>query len=213
VEIALVLRGGEVVDESGRRPADVAVGADGTIVAVGPAVDADGARVLDCDGAIVAPGFVDLHTHLREPGREEAETVESGSRAAALGGYTAVVAMPNTEPAIDSAAVVRQVLDAGRGALCEVAVAGAITVGRKGESLSPMAEMADLGVRLFTDDGDGRWSTPPRSGSRWPSTARTPDCRPAGTCTRGSGRAGSASPGCRRKPRSSWSSVTSPWGG
>jgi dihydroorotase len=133
----------------------VAVGADGTIVAVGPAVDADGARVLDCDGAIVAPGFVDLHTHLREPGREEAETVESGSRAAALGGYTAVVAMPNTEPAIDSAAVVRQVLDAGRGALCEVAVAGAITVGRKGESLSPMAEMADLGVRLFTDDGDG----------------------------------------------------------
>ncbi|HEY2330659.1 MAG TPA: dihydroorotase [Acidimicrobiales bacterium] len=155
MEIALVLRGGEVVDESGRRPADVAVGADGTIVAVGPAVDADGARVLDCDGAIVAPGFVDLHTHLREPGREEAETVESGSRAAALGGYTAVVAMPNTEPAIDSAAVVRQVLDAGRGALCEVAVAGAITVGRKGESLSPMAEMADLGVRLFTDDGDG----------------------------------------------------------
>jgi dihydroorotase len=154
-ELALVLRGGEVVDETGRRTADVAVAGDGTILEVGPGLDAGSARTLDCGGALVAPGFVDLHTHLREPGREEAETVESGSRAAALGGYTAVVAMPNTEPAIDSAAVVRLVLDAGATALCQVAVAGSITVGRKGEALSPMAEMAALGVRLFTDDGDG----------------------------------------------------------
>ena len=84
-----------------------------------------------------------------------AETVESGSRAAALGGYTAVVAMPNTEPAIDSAAVVRDVLALGETALAEVAVAGAITVGRRGEQLVPMAELAALGVRLFTDDGRG----------------------------------------------------------
>jgi dihydroorotase len=153
--LVLVLRGGEVVDAGGRRRADVGVGDDGTIVAVGNGLDAGGARVLDCGGALVSPGFVDLHTHLREPGREEAETVESGSRAAARGGYTAVVAMPNTEPAIDSAAVVRQVLDAGKTALCEVAVAGAITVGRRGEALAPLGEMADLGVRLFTDDGDG----------------------------------------------------------
>ena len=107
---ALLLRGGEVVDETGRRRADVLVGSDGTIAAIGEGIDAGSARVLDCEGAVVSPGFVDLHTHLREPGREEAETVESGSRAAALGGYTAIVAMPNTEPAIDSVAVASQVL-------------------------------------------------------------------------------------------------------
>jgi dihydroorotase len=111
--------------------------------------------VLECDGCWVSPGFVDLHTHLRQPGREEAETIESGSRAAALGGYTAVVAMPNTEPAIDSAAVVRQVLDLGAKALAEVFPAGAITVGRAGTQLAPLAEMAALGVRIFTDDGSG----------------------------------------------------------
>ena len=77
--------------------------------------------MLDASGCVVAPGLVDLHTHLRQPGREEAETVESGSRAAALGGYTAVVAMPNTEPAIDCAAVVHEVLDLGaKAALCDV---------------------------------------------------------------------------------------------
>src|SRR6202035_3721673 len=92
-------------------------------------------------------GLVDLHTHLRQPGREEAETVESGARAAALGGYTAVVAMPNTEPAIDSAV--------GRDTAAEVAVAGAITVGRAGKSLAPIGELAALGVRIFTDDGAG----------------------------------------------------------
>ena len=96
-----------------------------------------------------------MHAHLREPGGEIAETVESGSRAAALGGYTAVVAMPNTEPAIDSAAVARDVLALGETALTEIAVAGAITVGRRGERLVPMAELAALGVRLFTDDGRG----------------------------------------------------------
>jgi dihydroorotase len=98
---------------------------------------------------------VDLHTHLREPGREAAETIESGSRAAALGGYTAVVAMPNTDPPLDSAAAVRHVLELGRSALAEVAVAGAITVGRSGQQLAPLAELAALGVRLFTDDGTG----------------------------------------------------------
>jgi dihydroorotase len=104
---------------------------------------------------VVAPGLVDLHAHLREPGNEEAETIETGSRAAALGGYTAVVCMPNTDPAIDNAAVVRQVLEIGEKALVDVRVAGAITVGRRGEQLAPLAEMAALGVRLFTDDGSG----------------------------------------------------------
>ena len=144
-----------MVDATGSRRADVLVH-DGVVTAVAQSVDAPaGATVLDAADAVVAPGLVDLHTHLREPGREEAETVETGSRAAALGGFTAVVAMPNTEPAIDTAAVVRQVQDLGTSAVCDVRVAGAITVGREGERLAPMAEMAALGVRIFTDDGDG----------------------------------------------------------
>ena len=103
-----------------------------------------------------AEAMVDLHAHLREPGREEAETVATGARAAAVGGYTAVVAMPNTEPATDSAAVVRQVYELGAASCCDVRPAGAITVGRLGRQLAPMAEMAAaLGVRIFTDDGNG----------------------------------------------------------
>ena len=150
--MTLVLKGGTVVDETGSRAADVLID-DGMIVAVGP--DLTGDTTLDASGCIVSPGFVDLHTHLRQPGREEAETIESGSRAAALGGYTAVVAMPNTEPAIDSAGVVREILDWGAKALCDVRPAGAITKGRAGKELAPIGEMAALGVRLFTDDGSG----------------------------------------------------------
>ncbi|MBA2624014.1 MAG: amidohydrolase family protein, partial [Acidimicrobiia bacterium] len=115
-----MLAGGEVVDEVGRRRADVLV-TDGQITAVGERLDAGrGALRLDASDALVIPGLVDLHTHLRQPGLEEAETVESGARAAALGGYTAVVAMPNTDPPIDSAAVVREVLELGVKAICEV---------------------------------------------------------------------------------------------
>lgn len=147
-----VIRGGTVLDETGRRRADVLV-ADGVVVAVGEGLDAT--HVIDAGGCLVAPGLVDLHTHLRQPGKEEAETIESGSRAAALGGYTAVLAMPNTTPTIDSAAVVREVLELGRAAPCDVHTTGAITVGRAGEQLAPMSEMADLGVRIFTDDGTG----------------------------------------------------------
>lgn len=152
---ALAIRGGTVLDQRGPRQADVVV-EDGRLSAVAPDLDVSrGARVLDAGGCVVAPGLVDLHAHLRQPGDEEAETIESGSRAAALGGYTAVVAMPNTEPPVDSAAVVKEVLAHAEGALTEVAVAGAITVGREGERLAPLAEMAALGVRLFTDDGAG----------------------------------------------------------
>ncbi|MEY2448305.1 MAG: dihydroorotase [Acidimicrobiaceae bacterium] len=149
----IVLKGGRIIDAIGEREGDVLIDDDGRIAAVGP--DLSAAHVIDAGGCVVVPGLVDLHTHLREPGREESETVETGSRAAARGGFTAVVAMPNTEPAIDSAAVVRDVLELGRKALCDVRAAGAITVGREGEQLAPMAEMAALGVRLFTDDGNG----------------------------------------------------------
>ncbi len=156
-----ILTGGRVVDRTGERIADVAIAPDGTIAAVGVDLDLKAlgltkAPVLDVTGCVVSPGFVDIHTHLREPGREEAETIESGSRAAALGGYTAVVAMPNTEPTIDSVAVVRQVLDAGLAAgLCDVRSSASITLGREGDALSPMAELAAAGVRIFTDDGCG----------------------------------------------------------
>lgn len=150
-----VVAGGTVVDETGSREADVRIDGD-LIVEVGPGLDRAGAdRIIDAGGCVVAPGLVDLHTHLREPGREEAETVLTGSRAAALGGFTAVVAMPNTQPVIDSASVVRHVQRAGADALCHVAVAGSITVGRAGKQLSPMAELVTEGVRLFTDDGGG----------------------------------------------------------
>ncbi len=155
-ERQVLLRGGTVVDATGTRRADVLV--KGEVVAdVGPKLGSSpaGAIVLDAGGCVVAPGLVDLHTHLREPGAEESETIETGARAAALGGYTAVVAMPNTEPAADSAAVISHVLDLAKGACCDVRPAGTITVGRQGKALAPMAEMAALGVRIFTDDGAG----------------------------------------------------------
>ncbi len=152
----VLLRGGTVVDADGERRADVVVDrGSGLVVGHGADLDTAGVEVVDVGGAVVCPGLVDVHTHLRQPGREEAETVETGGRCAALGGYTAVVAMPNTTPAIDSAAVVREVLELGRAAPCDVHTSGAITVGRAGDHLAPLAEMAALGVRLFTDDGAG----------------------------------------------------------
>jgi len=152
---SVLIRGGRVIDASGDRVADVAV-EDGRIAAVvsqGSDLGAD--VVLDAGGCVVAPGLVDLHTHLRQPGKEEAETVETGARAAALGGFTCVLAMPNTDPAIDAAGVAREVLELGRGACCDVRTSAAITVGRQGGQLTPMAELAELGVRFFTDDGTG----------------------------------------------------------
>ncbi len=151
----VVVRGGTIVDSTGERRGDVFI-EDDRITAVGEEIESPrGAVILEASGCIVAPGLVDIHTHLREPGDEAAETIETGTRSASLGGYTAVVAMPNTKPAIDSAAAVRAVLELARGASTDVAVAGAITVGRAGERVAPLAEMAALGVRLFTDDGSG----------------------------------------------------------
>ena len=151
-----VIRGGTVLDQRGERRADVAID-DGRITEVAEDLaPSDGDVVLDATGWVVSPGFVDLHVHLREPGKEEAETIETGSRAAALGGFTAVVAMPNTDPAQDSVAVVDFVRTQGEKAgLCEVLPSGCITVAREGALLAPYGELADAGVRLFTDDGNG----------------------------------------------------------
>ena len=152
---AFVLRQGLVVGEGTTDVLDVFIDG-GRLREVAPHVDVPrGTKEIDAEGCWVGPGFVDLHTHLREPGREEAETIESGARAGAVGGYSALVAMPNTEPALDNAALVSYVLDRGAKTLVDVAVAGAISQGRRGELLAPMAEMAALGVRIFTDDGIG----------------------------------------------------------
>ena len=129
---------------------------DGRIEEIGPGLSATGATVLDAAGLIALPGLVDLHTHLREPGREDAETVESGTRAAALGGFTAVHAMANTEPVADTAGVVEQVWRLGREAgHCDVAPVGAVTVGLQGSHLAELGAMADSAarVRVFSDDG------------------------------------------------------------
>ena len=149
---SIVIKGGRVLDQTGERVADVVV-EGGRIAAIGP--DLSGSTTIDAGGCVVAPGLVDVHTHLRQPGREEAETVQTGGRAAALGGYTCIVAMPNTEPSIDCASVVKDVLLLGRDSACDVRASAAITVGRAGERLTEMAELADLGVRIFTDDGNG----------------------------------------------------------
>jgi dihydroorotase len=148
-----VLKGGRVVDSRGEQLADVAI-QHGVIVEVGAQLTGD--HVVDATECVVAPGFVDLHAHLREPGKEEAETIETGSRAGAKGGYTALVAMPNTDPPQDSVAVIDFVREQGkRAGLVEVVPSGCITLGRKGEALAPMAELAAAGVRIFTDDGNG----------------------------------------------------------
>jgi dihydroorotase len=129
---------------------------DGVIADIGDGLTAKGATVLDAGGLVALPGLVDLHTHLREPGREDAETVETGTRAAALGGYTAVHAMANTEPVADTAGVVEQVWRLGEQAgYVDVRPVGAVTVGLNGKQLAELGAMADSAarVRVFSDDG------------------------------------------------------------
>jgi dihydroorotase len=144
----------------GGEPADIVL-AGGRVTALAPAgqgssASGSGLRVLDADGLIALPGLVDLHTHLREPGREDAETIASGTAAAALGGYTAVHAMANTEPVADTAGVVEQVWRLGiEAGYCDVQPVGAVTAGLAGSRLAELGAMADSAarVRLFSDDG------------------------------------------------------------
>jgi dihydroorotase len=153
--MAYLIRGARVL---GGEPADLLL-RDGVLASVGAAGSADvpaGAQTLDADGMVALPGLVDLHTHLREPGREDAETVETGSRAAALGGFTCVHAMANTDPVADTAGVVEQVWRLGRRAgWVDVRPVGAVTVALAGERLAELGAMADsaAGVRVFSDDG------------------------------------------------------------
>ena len=134
---------------------DIAI-ADGTVQEIGSNISLDGAVAIDCTQSVALPGLVDLHTHLREPGKEDAETVLSGSRAGARGGYVALSAMANTSPVADTAGVVEQVYRLGQDAgLLDVFPIGAVTQGIAGEHLAEIGAMADsvARVRVFSDDG------------------------------------------------------------
>jgi dihydroorotase len=152
---ALLLRGGRVVDpaQGWDGPAEILI-ENGRVAAFGRRVAAGRAPVLDLAGRVVCPGFIDLHTHLREPGREDKETIATGTRAAAAGGFTAVCAMPNTEPVNDTAGITRAILERARveGAV-RVYPIGAITRGSKGEELAEYGDLKAAGCVAVSDDG------------------------------------------------------------
>ncbi len=153
----ILFRGGRVLDPATGvdRVADLLVD-NGRIAALD--ATADGARVIDARGCVVAPGFIDLHTHLREPGLEYKEDIESGTRAAARGGFTTVCAMPNTEPAMDNRSIIEHVLrDAGTRARVRVLPIGAVSRGRAGKELAELGDLAAAGCIAFSDDGAPVW--------------------------------------------------------
>ncbi len=151
----LVIRGARVLDPVEGIDATLDVRIDGgRIAAIAPQVEANGHRVVDATGLVLAPAFVDPHVHLRTPGREDEETVASGTAAAAAGGYCAILAMPNTDPVVDSAATLGALVEtARREAEIPVGFLAAITRGQRGEQLTEMAELADAGAVAFSDDG------------------------------------------------------------
>ena len=151
----LLLKGGRVVDPARKVDAllDVLL-ADDTVEAVGKRISPRGAQVLDLKGLVVCPGFIDLHAHLREPGREDKETIASGTRAAAAGGFAAVCAMPNTDPVNDHAGITRLILEKAKaeGAV-RVYPIGAITRGSRGEELAEYGDLREAGCVAVSDDG------------------------------------------------------------
>jgi dihydroorotase len=151
----LLIRNGRVIDPANRLDAlrDVLI-VDGMVAAVGANLDVAGAEQFDASGLIVAPGFIDMHVHLREPGFEYAETIESGSRAAAAGGFTAICCMPNTSPINDNATVTRYIIErAERHAIVNVLPIGAITKNSAGEELAAIGSMMQAGAVAISDDG------------------------------------------------------------
>ncbi len=153
--MSIVIRNGRVIDPASHtdRVADVLI-VDGRIAGVAPNLSSPDAEVFDATGMIVAPGFIDMHVHLREPGFEHAETIESGSRAAAAGGFTSICCMPNTKPVNDSATVTSYIVErARRSAVVNVFPIGAITKGSAGEELAAIGAMKAAGAVAISDDG------------------------------------------------------------
>jgi dihydroorotase len=153
--VSLLIVGGRVVDPSQRLDAirDVRI-ENGIVVEIGEHLDAREAEILDAVGSMVAPGFIDMHVHLREPGMTHKETIATGTAAAVAGGFTAVACMPNTEPALDSPAMIAQVLRLAKKAnLARVHPIAAITCGRLGKELTPYWQLHDAGAVAFSDDG------------------------------------------------------------
>ncbi len=151
----LLIKNGRVIDPASGRDAtgDVLIEGD-SIAAVGDNIQADGAEQIDATGLVVAPGFIDIHVHLREPGFTHAETIETGTRAAAAGGFTRVCCMPNTTPVNDSATVTGYILEQARlTAAVKVHPVGAITMGSEGEDLAPIGTLQRAGVVAISDDG------------------------------------------------------------
>jgi len=154
--VPLLIYGGRIIDPSQSidQVGDLLV-AEGKIVSVGGTVVAESARKLDATGLVVCPGFIDLHCHLREPGFESKETIDTGTKAAAIGGFTTVCCMPNTNPPLDNRDTVDWVkAKASSEGVVHVLPIGCVTKGRKGEEISPMAELAEAGVVGFSDDGE-----------------------------------------------------------
>ena len=151
----VVFRGARVLDPGEGIDATLDVRIDGGVIAaIGESVDTNEHRVVDAAGLVLAPAFVDPHVHLRTPGREDEETIASGTAAAAAGGYCAIFAMPNTDPVLDSAAALGALIEtAGREAEVPVGFLAAITRGQDGKELTEMAELADAGAVAFSDDG------------------------------------------------------------
>jgi dihydroorotase len=150
----LLIKNGRVVDPSQGLDAvqDVLL-QEGRVAQVGPSLSAAGAKVIDAAGLLVAPGFIDLHVHLREPGNEHAETIESGARAAAAGGFTSICAMPNTEPVNDNATVTQFIVETARRVVVRVFPVGAISHGSQGEQLAEIGDMKRAGIVAISDDG------------------------------------------------------------
>ena len=189
---SLLIHGARVVDPATGTDAvaDLALH-DGAFVE--PAAVPAGAVRVDADGLLAIPALCDLHAHLREPGGEASETIESGARAAAHGGYATVCAMPNTDPPLDEPARVALVVARAARAACRVRVIAAATRGRAGEALTDLGELAGLGI------AGGCLPTSPRSGCRSSSTPRSPAWRTARSCAQGRSPRGSGWPVGRRR--------------
>ncbi len=150
-----IVSGGRIIDQRSRaeKEIDILI-VNRKIAEIGKRIRKKGAKTIDAGGCVVVPGFIDLHCHLRDPGRPDEETVESGARAAVAGGFTAVCCMPNTDPAIDNEGIVNYIYrEAERADICPVFPIGAITRGRQGKEITEFGELVNAGVRGFSDDG------------------------------------------------------------